>query len=121
MGVGSVFNLSFQNNCCLRKRVIQSCRVLAAGLGHVRSSAAASSYESCDALDQISGMCALLLRAVCGPCHQGDLAVIDAAQYHYAFAKLLLKLIAEVAQAVHVNAFQLRTDQLHALHIGNLI
>ena len=43
-----------------REGRFDSFRILSSGLGHIGTAAAASSYESGDPLDQVSGMDALL-------------------------------------------------------------
>ena len=69
---------------------------------------ASSSHAGCRRLDQISRMSAFSNRAFCGRRHEIYLAVLRARQHHNAVAQLLLHLIAQTAQAVHI----------HALHRG---
>ena len=50
----------FARELRLRDGRVDAVRILAAGLGHARPSAAASAYEACDGLDEIARMKAIL-------------------------------------------------------------
>ena len=66
-------------------------------------------------------MCALLHR--CIGCHrdQADLAVTLGSNHNNAFAELLLQLITEITQSVHVNTCDACSKKFHALHFLYLI
>ena len=100
---------------------VDAIRILAAGLGHAGTSAAASSYEACDGFDQVACVCALLLGSVGSCCHEAYLAVNGAGQYDYAFAQLFLELVAQFTEAVHVYAFQLGCQDLYAVDVFYLV
>ena len=117
----SLFDLLCSYLGYFRNRRVDAVRILAAGLGHARPAAAATAYKACNSLDQVSGMRALLLGSDCSRRHQPYLAVYGACQHDNAFAQLLLQLVTQIPQTVHIHAVYSGCQNLDAANLLYLI
>ena len=101
-----LFDLSRQCffRCC--DRIRDSCRVLTAGLSHIRTSAAATANFCCDRFDQVTCMCTLLHSSFCCHSDQTYFAFVCRCQYNNTLAEFLFQLITQVTQSVHIYIFQ---------------
>ena len=66
-------------------------------------------------------MSALLLGSLRSGGHQVHLSVLDGGNDNHALAQLLLELIAQVSQTVHVNAVHPDCQELHAVYLLYLV
>ena len=66
-------------------------------------------------------MCPLLHSPFCRCDHQADLAAVCGCQNDHALSQLLLELVTQVAQSVHIHSVQLSREEFHSGHFPYLV
>ena len=98
-----LFDHAFQNSRSRIQSTVNAGRVLAARLCHCGTSAASAADFLGDRFDQIARMSALFDYVVSRHGHQVDLAALLGDEKDHAAAEFLLELVAQIAQAVHID------------------
>ena len=107
--------------CTSLQYLINTGRILAACLSHIRTATAAAADKLSHCFDQIAGMCALLHGTVCCHSKKAYFAAVFRCQKNNTVTKFSLQLIAQIHQFLHINIFDMYRQEGNTIHILHLI